>query len=312
MNVVYIDELFVLNFGINYILLLLTKKIIRADSRRGMLLISALIGAVYTVLMFMPSLSFMYGMLGKLIFSLSLVALTYNIRGLKQYVKIICIFFAVNFAFGGAIYALIDLTGNLAFFNGAMYVNLPLKLLGTSAICAYICILAYSRFVKRRDSVNRHLYTVSVRVDDSTAAIQCLSDTGNSLYEPISSAPVIVVEYDAIKKILPIDICVIVESDDALSNNSALSLFCSSFKKRNVRLIPYNSLGNKHGLLFGFKPDEILIDGESVEGAIIGIYKGKLSEEHGFYGLINSEILEKISTKDTLQTKQKPKGMVKA
>ena len=83
-------------------------------------------------------------------------------------------------------------------------------------------------------------------------------DTGCSVIEPFSNAPVKIVE----KSIINID---------------------------GVRIIPYSALGTK-GLLKGIKAEKIEIDNQIIEKDVyIGIFNGKI--DNNVKAIINSEIL---------------------
>lgn len=86
-------------------------------------------------------------------------------------------------------------------------------------------------------------------------------DTGNSVVEPFSQIPVIIVEK-------------------------------SVFGKNEIpttRIIPYKALGN-HGILNGFKPDKVFISKKEIKKNIyIGIYNGNI--DTNVKAIINSEIV---------------------
>jgi stage II sporulation protein GA (sporulation sigma-E factor processing peptidase) len=57
-------------------------------------------------------------------------------------------------------------------------------------------------------------------------------------------------------------------------------------------VIPFTSLGNKNGLLLGFKPDYIKIYGDIKKDVIVGIYDGKLSKMNLYTSLVGLNLLE--------------------
>ncbi len=288
---VYIDELFVINLVINYMLLFVTKRIIRANTGRGMMAAGAIIGALYTVLMFFPAFEFMYGMAGKIVFSLCLVGVTYNVKSLAEYVKALFIFFAVNFAFGGAIFAFMSLTGNFEVLEDSVYYNLPLKLFATSAVFAFVCLTAYGMFVRRRQATAGGINKIAITIGGQTATFQCLADSGNTLRDPVSLSPVIVIEYNDIRKILPADICAAIENRGSIYNLSSAAILSQSPWNRRIRLIPFRSVGCKNGMLVGFKPDSVEVNGKIAAACIIGIYNGKIAPDSSYSGLVGAEIV---------------------
>lgn len=277
MQSVYVDELFLLNGVINYILLLVTKRIIRSRASQPRLLLCSIIGAVYAVFMFLPHNKIFYSFAAKLIFSLSLVAITYNIRKLRQYIRAVAVFYIVSFAFGGAAFAIISMTG----WRGLSY--LPLKILATSTVIAYCCIMLLSSYYKRLAVKEKNFTEVSITVNNKTAMLNCFMDTGNSLYDPISDSPVMIAEFESVSSILPPGI------------SELLKMRCADnipkdFNRR-LRLIPYSSIGMKNGVIIGFKPDRVTVNGKVIYDIVIGICENSLSSDSTYSALVNPIII---------------------
>lgn len=100
-------------------------------------------------------------------------------------------------------------------------------------------------------------------------------DTGNHLYEPLSKKPVCLVEYESLKP--------------CFKNRDG--------KAAGFRIIPYHSIGKKHGVLPGITADKLVFisQGKRYEqsGGVIGIYPGKLSGSGNFHAIVHPDILKK-------------------
>ena len=131
--------------------------------------------------------------------------------------------------------------------------------------------------------------------DNKSTCINALIDTGNSLYDPISQSPVIIVEFQAIRSLLPEDVQEIFDkySDDNLGLVS--SIMSNSEWVSRFRLIPFTSLGKENGMLIGFKPDEVEIIEDDVKkdlrDIIIGVYNKKLSNNDKYKALLHPELI---------------------
>ncbi|MCW7999704.1 hypothetical protein CFK35_17655 [Clostridium sp. cpc1] len=128
------------------------------------------------------------------------------------------------------------------------------------------------------------------------ANIVALVDTGNSLKEPISQRPVIIVEFFAIKDLLPEKVQNLFLENEDLDLDEITDIMIESVDEIKLRIIPFKAIGTENGMLLGFKPDEILIMDESTEKKIeeeivVGIYNNKLSNDNKYKGLLNPEIL---------------------
>ena len=298
--VVYIDVLFIVNLIINYILIWTTAKISKTNTSIVRMLIGAALGALYAVVMFFPAFKIYYTVIAKLIFSMLLIAVTFNIEKVKHFLRVLGVFYVVSFTFGGAALGLFYFTNVGAYVgallsNGIIYFNLPWKVLIISTLTAYV-IIRITWVVIQRKTAKENMYTLlSIVFDDKSICVNALLDTGNSLYDPISAFPVIVVEFEAIKDLLPQDIQDIFSE----SNENDLSLISkvmyNSMWASRFRLIPFTSLGKENGMLIGFKPDEVeIIDCESkrdIRDIIVGIYNKKLSKDEKYTALLHPEVI---------------------
>ena len=298
--VVYVDVLFIINFVINYLLLWTTSKICRRRVSQIRLSVGAFIGAIYAVVMFFPAFKIYYTFMSKVLFSFVIIAVTFNIEKLKEFLKTLIIFYGVNFTFAGTALGLFYFTNVGAFTgfvmsNGVLYFSFPWKTLLISGIVAYILIKIISHVFRRR-LVKENMYVpLDIICDNKKISVEALIDTGNSLYDPISNFPVVVVEFDAIKELLPEEVKKIFseyrENDlHIISNIMSNSAWVSRF-----RLIPFSSLGKENGMLIGFKPDEIEIIEDNrkrdIKDIIVGIYNHKLSKNDRYNALLNPEII---------------------
>lgn len=298
--VVYIDVLFGVNLLINYILLWTTGKISKIRTSVIRLIIGAALGAVYAVVMFFPAFKIYYTIIAKLLFSMLLIAVTYNVAKLKEFVKVLGMFYVVSFTFGGAALGLFYFTNVGAFVgallsNGIIYFNLPWKVLLLSSSVAYIIIRVTWQLIQTKFNKENLYIPLSIIFDNKSISVNALVDTGNSLYDPISNLPVIVVEFQAIKELLPQEIQTIFSecSEDDLT--MVYSIMSNSAWISRFRLIPFTSLGKENGMLIGFKPDEVEIckgsEKRDLRDIIIGIYNKKLTKDEAYKALMHPEII---------------------
>ncbi len=307
--VVYIDVLFVVNLIINYILLWTTGKLSRIRISHLRLLIGAVVGAIYAVIMFFPNFQIYYTMIAKILFSIILVALAFNIARIKEFVKVLGVFYIVSFTFGGAALGLFYFTDAGVFVgallsNGVIYFNLPWKILLISSVMAYMIIRVTWHFIQTRiNKKNLHI-PLCIMFDNKSICVKALIDTGNALYDPISKFPVIIVEFQAIKDLLPQEIQEIFHKCCENDLNLISAIISNSDWISRFRLIPFSSLGKENGLLIGFKPDEIeVVEGSTkrdLQDIIVGIYNKKLSKDETYKALLHPEVINDCTTKTSI------------
>lgn len=294
---VYIDVLLLENIAINFIILAATSHFSRVSVGIWRLLLGASVGAIYVLAAFCPGFEVYFTLLAKLILSFVIIAITFWPEKLKEFIRLTVVFYLVSFVFGGAAFGLFYfLNSSGTIYNGVFYIsNFPLKTLILSSVVAYIVIKLSWDFVKGKVTRENIMVTVSIRFKEKSISLKGLIDTGNSLKDPISNLPVIIVEYNAVKELLPAEICEVftqgAENDlDLLSKAVVNTNWVNRF-----RLIPFSSLGKENGMLIGFKPDSVEVGEESrkhdYQEIIVGIYNRSLSHDQSYKALLSLELI---------------------
>ncbi len=295
---IYIDIYFLENFLMDYLMLLMTAKFSKSSTSNLRLLIGSLIGAVYAVLMLVvPGMKIYYTAFGKIAVSFLLVAVTFSPKKLGAFIRTLAIFYASSFIFGGAAFAFLYFYQRGGFIRNGVVVffNIEWTMLILSAGTVLVIGRIFWDLVQLKFIRERLLIPLRISFGDNTIDISALIDTGNSLRDPLTNLPVVVVEFRAIKDILPDDIKSIFElyGDSDLSKITGIitnSSWCSRF-----RLVPFTSLGKENGMLIGFKPDYIEIgdeeDKKDVRDVIVGIYNRALSRDEKYKALLSPELI---------------------
>lgn len=137
------------------------------------------------------------------------------------------------------------------------------------------------------------LYPVQISWGDRILKINALLDTGNRLHDPITKVPVMIVELKRIKDQLPAELIQWIENIQG--GELSLNIQLPDFWEERIRVLPFHSLGKDHGLLVGFRSDEVrvwlkqqIITSPNV---IIGLYNNSLSREGAFHALIPPTVL---------------------
>lgn len=290
-QVIYIDILFVINLIINYFILLATTAILHRKDARWRLFLGAMLGALYSVFIFFPSLDILYSSLAKFVFSLSIVIVAFKFKSLLEYIKLLACFYFITLAFGGIIFALFLFFSppGMVWQNGVFYFNISPLLLIISSIVCYTIISITLRLLNR-DSPNNAIYRLTIETDSGKVEIIALLDTGNALVDTISNSPVIIAEYNEIEKIIPKNIRSVFYTDMLGNNNTDIISKCDWAER--FRVIPYKAVGGESGLLPAFKPNNIKVVGKKVsEKTIIAVCKDKLSRDGQYSALLNPKAL---------------------
>jgi len=294
---VYGEYLFIENLLMNWLILHLTAYFSKIQPPKYKIWLGATVGALYSFVFFIPALSFLYSILMKIIISMLIVVITFMPYKFINFLKLIGLFYLISFMFGGAAFAaffFVDFHGILS--NGIFYFRgFTIKLLICSGIIAYILLRFCLEYVQIKISREKIIISISIEVEEHKSNIRALLDTGNSLQDPLSNYPVIVVEYSAIKELFPLEVQNILDDSGNVNFLSMTELSQSSNWINRFRIIPFKSLGKENGLLIGFKPDKVqLLDEKnlkSMSNIIIAVYGKKLSSNGDYSALLHPDIL---------------------
>lgn len=296
---IYLDVLFLENVVINYLILLVTAKFVKSTTSNLRLFLGAIVGALYVVvLILLPDIKIYYTTFFKIVLSFAIVAVAFSPEKIKGFLKILAMFYISTFIFAGAAFAFLYFNQSGGFIrNGIFYASwksnwtvLFLAMVTGGIIMRIFWEILQNRFIKEK-----LLIPLKIAFESKFIDISALIDTGNSLYDPLTRTPVIVVEFKAIKDILPSEIQnIFIESkEDDL--NSVTNIVSSSSWFSRFRLIPFTSLGKENGMLIGFKPDYIEIgkddEKRGVNNVIVGIYNKALSRNDKYKALLNPELI---------------------
>ena len=192
---VYIDVLVVLNLFINFLLLSAVSKLFRCEAKRYRLVLGALTGAVFSLLIYFE-LHMLLSPALKLLFSAVMIAVSFGFPPWRRFLKLCAALFAVSFLFAGimtAVWVLIAPPG-MALNNGIVYFDFsPLLFVLLTVIC-YLALSLVNRVFKRSAPAEL-LETVELTVCGKSAVLTALIDTGNQLTEMFSGFPVVVTEF---------------------------------------------------------------------------------------------------------------------
>ncbi len=294
----YAEYLLIENIIINCIILYATSKITKTKTSKMRLFVASLIGSIYTLVVFFPSLQFMGKVTIKLSISILMIIISFNPEKLNQFLKQISAFYMVSFAFAGAIIGIFYILNNSFKFKGISFKDFDelTKFLVIGILIALILIRYILKFYQGKINKENFITNIIIGLNNKEVELTALIDTGNSLKEPISKKPVIIAEYKALENILPNSIRDMYKTNKELDLIQIGKIMEEVSDDIKLRLIPFKSLGNDNGILIGFKPDKIKIYLESetknlTDDIIVAIYNDKLATDEVYNGLLHPELL---------------------
>ena len=202
---IYLDIIFFENVLMNYIILYACGIIIKSNIKKWKILISSLIGAVYTIVMYLNIIPAASNVLMKFLLSIIMVYVALYPQNVKKLCKNLVIFYLTSFVFGGCVFALMYIVKpQMAQIKSGVFVGTyPIKIAIAGGVVAFIVIQLGFKFAKTKLRKNDMIYELIINLFENEIKINGMLDTGNLLREPITGMPVIIVEKDALGKLIP-------------------------------------------------------------------------------------------------------------
>lgn len=170
----------------------------------------------------------------------------------------------------------------------------PLKIVFLGSIVGAIILIIGIKIVKSKILRKNTIYEIQIKINEKEIKTTAILDTGNMLKDPITGNPVIIVEKEELKKIIPEEILENIDSILGGEINKIESKIENKFLSK-LKIIPYSSLGKENGILLGIKSDEVYIINEDKkykkENIIIGIYNRKLTKKGEYKALIGMDLI---------------------
>lgn len=247
---IYIDILIGTNVIINYFILLAVSKYSKIIPKQRRMILGSMFGAVCSLVILLPNLGFVINALIKLIISVFIVFFTFGFHNLRTLVKNIALFYFISFCFCGAVLFVwfIFTPKGLVVNNSTVYFNISPMVMIVTTLVTYIVIRVCCRFMNKKEN-KVDICKIKLINNNSFCEFYGKIDTGNTLCEPFSQRPVIVVNEDAIKDI----------AEDEFSKLLDINTDTTTIKNK-YRVVPFTAVGGS-GILPAFSPSEVYIDG---------------------------------------------------
>ncbi len=288
---IYLDVIFLENFIINFIILYAVGIETKTKIKFLKLMLASIVGSIYVVIVYLINNSFFCNIIMKILLSIVMIYIAYKTNNLKTVLKMILYFYLTSFVFGGGALALIYIanTGKISIQNGVIHGKYTTLTIMTGIIIGFVLIIMAFKLIKSKISKKDVICNIEIEIEEKKVKTKAMIDTGNFLKEPITNIPVVVVESNLLKNIIPNEILENIES--ILGGD--LSKISESVKNKyllKMKVIPFTSLGKENGMVLGIKAKEIKIEEmnetRKIEKVIIGLYNKKINKRGEYHALI--------------------------
>ena len=294
---IYIDLIFFENIIMNSIIIYATSIIIKQKPKILRVLISSIIGAIYSIALYITNYKIYTSIFSKIILSIIMMYVAFKPSNLKKLFKQVLIFYLTSFVFGGVALNLIYFLKpeNISIKNGLFTGEYALKVIMLGALVALIIVKISIKIIKSKITTKDMYCKIKMKINEKQIETNAMIDTGNLVKEPITNTPVVIVESSLLEGIIPKEILNNLENILCGNLNNIPQEIQEEYFTR-LRCIPFSSLGKENGMLVGIKIPELIAQNEEEEekktsNIIIGIYDKSLTKRGEYRALIGVELI---------------------
>ncbi len=279
----------------NYIILYATSIINKKKTNHIRIVLSSMLGSAYVVIYYiLPSFS-LSNIIAKILLSIAMVNLGLKPKNFKVLLRYLVVFYLTSFAFGGCAFFLLYFIRpqDILIRNGVLVGTYPIKIALLGGILGFIIINIAFSIVKGKINKKDLFCEIEVYLFNKSIKVTSIIDTGNLLKEPITGFPVVVIEKNILKELIPVDI--LDNMNEIIKGNIKEGSNLNEYGLR-LRVIPFTSLGKENGMLIGVKADKLVIEFQenlyNIKDIIIGIYDRQLSGTDKYKALIGLDVIQ--------------------
>lgn len=295
---IYIDILFLINFVFDFLILLIVKKILKWNTKWIRIIVASIFGAVTTcIYAILPSL---YGMMkflvSYIIICAIMVRIAFRINKIKDFISAIVTVDLITFCLGGVISSLAYQIDTILYYvdavRGRLFGEMSLLNVAILGMIGMFGISIIMKFLRYQKQMSKEIFDIWLTKNGACIQTKGLVDTGNCLHDPITGKPVIVVEMKLLEEVLEPslyhDLKKIVTFEDT-------SYHINSDNATKIRLIPFQSIGKKRGILPAIILDEVEIRKDtqflSSKKVIAALYDDVLSQTKEYQVILHKSLL---------------------
>lgn len=200
---VYIEDVIIDNFIIDFIILYITAKLLKVRYKNFWMIISAGIGASFTVLSLVITLSTGLNFLYKFLTAVTMLLIAFNFKSFKQFALRFLTFLFSTALMGGFCFLICFSFGEITLINGNIYykIFLPMGIIVGSIFIIAFLVIKIIEVIKFRAYNSNFIYNATLSEKEKTVSSLAFVDTGNTLTDPLTGKPVNIITYKVFQKL---------------------------------------------------------------------------------------------------------------
>jgi stage II sporulation protein GA (sporulation sigma-E factor processing peptidase) len=298
--ILYLDVIWFLNLCIDYLLITLTAIALKRRFTQLRFILSALFASMIVFLMFTPLGGWFYQPWMKAIYSIFIVLIAFGFKRWSSFFQSLFMFYFVTFMTGGGLFALhyfwktevdfLEAVSSPAAAGFGSGISWVFVVLGFPLVWFFSKHRIETMEIKKMDY--HQLATVTIYLNGQIIKVRGLIDSGNKLHDPISRAPVMIIEASTLYKFFGEETISKILTLDVYGDNE--SEIQDEWLKR-TKIIPYKVIGQSTPFLTAIKPETVMVehDGQVYETkhVLIGLQDRALSPDDSYRSIIHPQLV---------------------
>lgn len=200
---VYADILILVNFVVDYFLILLTQKLLHKKVRLWKLLLGAAAGGFFSLYIFLPQVNFALEIMAHILMCGLMCLVTFGFYGIKDFFRCAASLFAVNFAYSGAMIAVwyFFKPEGMVINNSIIYFDISPLFLIAFSVLGYFVVSVLKGCLEKTFPQNTKC-EVTVCCGSKSLNLSGIADTGNSLSDAFGISQIFITETDVVEALL--------------------------------------------------------------------------------------------------------------
>ena len=281
-------------------LLLLTDRLAKLNTKRRRLVFGAFIASLLVPLSVYFPQSFFTSVLGKVLFSILIILTTFGFKSIYRMFKLLFLFYFMSFSIGGGLIAVHFLLQNplaisrTGFLTYNMGYGDPISWIFVAISFPIVWIFSKGRMDKHAGEKIRYdaLCPVTVQIKNDSHSTNGFIDSGNQLIDPFTKKPVIICDEQFLMKWF--------ENKEWEELKYAYQHWEMNNIPKNwidfIQVIPYHGVEGGSGFIFAIKPDLLIIHyGQQqikTSNFLVGIQFDSLTRDGGYHCLLQPELIQ--------------------
>jgi stage II sporulation protein GA (sporulation sigma-E factor processing peptidase) len=293
---VYLDVIWFLNFCFDALLLMLTGIVLKRKIIKWRIALAAFIGSLIILFMF-TSYAHVFAMpLVKILFSLIMVLIAFRFHRITTYLHNVFMFYFVTFVMGGGMLG-VHYLFNVEWMNTQSSFELGDPISWMFVIVGFPIVYYFSKSrissIEVRKVHFEQLSDVVIQVGDITIKTVGLIDSGNQLHDPITRAPVLIMDISCCKGQLPKAFLTHIENPETIGLENDEANSCTWVDR--MKIIPYRAVGSGQQFLIAVKPDKLTIKHDEVNylvsRGLVAFSTTKLSSDEEYGCIVHPKMI---------------------